>query len=182
MEKNKEIILKGKGFSIRPYRKGDYFSLSKNANNKKIAQNLLNTFPSPYTENEAKKWIVFNLKSYKKGSYLNFIIDVNGEAAGTIGGNIHKKDHIFGLGYWLGEKYWGQGIMSKVVKIYINYIFKNFKKIVRIQAETFPWNKGSQKVLEKNGFKLEGISRKSYIKDGKIIDNYNYSKLKNRSR
>jgi len=69
--------------------------------------------------------------------------------------------------------------MSKVVKLYTDYIFRSFKKIIRIQAETFPWNVGSQKVLEKNGFKLEGVSRKSYIKDGKIIDNLNYSKLRN---
>lgn len=173
------MILKGKGFIIRPYRKEDYVSLSLNANNKKLAKNLMQGFPQPYTENEAKDWIKINQKTYKKGIYLNFVIDVDGLAVGTIGGNIHKKPFILGFGYWLGEKYWGMGIMSKAVKLYIKYIFNNFKNIIRIQAEAFPWNKGSQRVLEKNGFKFEGISRKSYLKDGKIVDNYNYSLLRN---
>ena len=36
----KEITLKGKGFILRPYRKGDEISLAKNANNKKIQKRM----------------------------------------------------------------------------------------------------------------------------------------------
>ena len=100
--------------------------------------------------------------------------------AGSIGGKINeKKPFILGFGYWLGEKYWGKGIMSEATKIYNDYIFKNFKKINRIESTVFPWNEGSKKVLLKNGFKLEGIFRKSYLKDSKIIDVYHFAKLRN---
>jgi RimJ/RimL family protein N-acetyltransferase len=34
------------------------------------------------------------------------------------------------------------------------------------------------KVLEKAGFKFEGISRKSVFKDGQLIDEYRYALLK----
>ena len=176
----KEIILTGKGFLIRTWKKGDEFSLAKNANNKKIARNMFAGFPYPYTLNEAKKWVKFCLKKNKIGPITGFAIEIDNEVAGSVGGEINiKKPFILGFGYWLGEKYWGKGIMSKAVKIYLDYILNKFKKINRIDSQTFPWNKGSQKVLLKNGFKLEGISRKSYLKDGKIVDNYNFAKLRN---
>ncbi len=174
---NKQIILKGKGFIIRTWKKGDEFSLAKNANNKKIARNMFEGFPYPYTLDEAKKWVKHSLKKYKISPIINFVIDIDGDVAGAIGGDIKKQTFIMGFGYWLGEKYWGKGIMSEATKIYIKYIFKNFKEIKRVEAKTFPWNKGSQKVLLKNSFKLEGISRKAYLKDGKIIDDYHFAKL-----
>jgi len=176
----KEIILKGKGFIIRTWKKGDEFSLAKNANNKKIAKNMLEGFPNPYTLDEAKKWVKKMLYKYRTELPVELVIDIDGKNVGAMGGEIKKEQSfIFGFGYWLGEDYWGRGIMSKAIKLYINYIFKNFKGITRIEAWVFPWNKGSQKVLLKNGFKLEGISRKSYLKDGKILDNYNFAKLRN---
>jgi len=176
----KEIILKGKGFVIRPYRKGDYISIAKNANNKKLAKNLLNSFPSPYTEKDAKGWIALNNKLYKKGIYMNFVIDVSSVAVGTIGCSpVKDNGHIVSFGYWLGEEYWGKGIVTEAIRLYVKYIFKNFKNIQRIEARVYPWNEGSKKVLLKNHFKLEGIARKSVLKDGKIIDAYSFSKLRN---
>ncbi|MFH1454954.1 MAG: GNAT family protein [bacterium] len=176
----KEIILKGKGFVLRPHRKGDYVSFAKNANNKKLAKNLLDSFSSPYTEKEAKKWILMNIKSQKKGTFMNFIIDIDGFAVGSMGGNFKKgQPYIVSFGYWLGEKYWGKGIVTEAIKLFTNYIFKSTKSIERIEASVYPWNEGSKKVLLKNGFKMEGILRKSRLKNGKIIDVHMFSKLRN---
>lgn len=176
----KEIILKGKGFILRPYRKSDAVSLAENANNKKIAKNLLDGFPSPYTEKNAKEFIGQILKLYKKDIFINFVIDIDGIAVGTIGSSfIRNKDYMISFGYWLGEKYWGKGIVTKAIKLYVKYIFKNFKNLQRIEARVYPWNGGSKKVLLKNHFKFEGILRKSIFKDGKVIDGYMFSKLRN---
>jgi len=178
--KNKEIILKGKGFIMRPCRKDDFISLVQNANNKKIAKNLQNGFPNPYTKKDSKKTIKNILKSYEKGFVRIFVIDVDGFAAGLIGGSIKMdRTFIFSFGYWLGEKYWGKGIATKAVRLYIKYVFNTFENVKRIEAFTFTWNKSSQRVLEKNGFKFEGTLRKSYLKDGKILDEYMFSKLRN---
>jgi len=51
------VVLKEKNFVLRPFKKGDEISLTKNANNKKIWINLLDKFPYPYTLKDAKKWI-----------------------------------------------------------------------------------------------------------------------------
>ena len=176
----KEIILKGNGFTLRLFKKSDYISMAKNANDKEIAKNTRNGFPSPYTEKDAKEWIANVLKSYKNSIPTSFIIDVDGKALGTIGGSTRKnKPFIMSFGYWLGRKYWRKGITTEATKLFVNYVFKNCKNIVRIEAGAFLWNLGSRKVLERNGFKLEGISRKAYLKNGKIIDNYVFSKLRN---
>lgn len=173
----KEIILKGKEFLIRPYKKGDYIFIAKNANNKNVAKNMTNIFPSPYKISDAKKWVNFNIKEDKKNKFTtNFVIDIDGMAIGSIGGHtVTGKPFILSFGYWIGEKYWNKKIVSEATKIYINYIKKNFKKIKRIEAWVFPWNKASQRVLEKNGFLLEGVMRKYYMKDKKLLDVYFYS-------
>jgi len=180
MTKKKEIILKGKGFMIRPYRKDDFVSLVKNANNKKIAKNFIDTFPTPYTEKDATEFIKVASKYYKKNTTTTFVIDVNGFAVGYIGGYFNvKKPFVFRFGYWLGEKYWGKGIASEATKLYTKYIFNTFKNLQRIEAVAFIWNKVSRRVLEKNSFKLEGILRKNHNKNGKIVDECIFSKLRN---
>ena len=176
----KEIFLKGKGFILRPYRKEDYISIAKNENNKKIARNFPDNFPSPYTEKDAKEVIAQNLKWYKEGTNLNFVIDIDGLAVGAVGSSMIKNTpFMISFGFWLGEKYWGRGIITDAIKIYIKYIFSTLKKIQRIEASVYPWNEGSKKVLIKNNFKFEGILRKSVQKDGNIIDKYMFSKLRN---
>jgi len=81
------------------------------------------------------------------------------------------------MGYFIGEPFWGRGIASKGIKLMIDYIFNNFN-IIRIEAGVFDFNKPSMRVLEKNDFHLESIKRNAVIKNGKIIDDYIWVKLK----
>jgi len=57
------------------------------------------------------------------------------------------------------------------------YTFKHFD-VIRIVAGVFDFNKSSMKVLEKNGYYLESIRKNAVIKNGKIIDDYIWVKLK----
>jgi [ribosomal protein S5]-alanine N-acetyltransferase len=54
------------------------------------------------------------------------------------------------LGYWLGEKFWGRGIMSEAVAALTDFCFDNFS-LRRIYAEPFANNSASARVLEKAG-------------------------------
>jgi len=171
-----EIILKGKICTIREYKLSDALEIVRIANNKKIAKNMFDGFPNPYKKADAVNWIKFTIKDKKKTKYpLNMVITYKNKIAGGIGVGDLKGGKI-GFGYWLGEEFWGKGIATEAVKIFINYIFKNIKPF-KITANVFPWNKGSQRVLEKNGFGLDGIFKKDYIKNKEIIDQYYYSKI-----
>jgi RimJ/RimL family protein N-acetyltransferase len=107
---------------------------------------------------------------------VNFAIDVDGLVAGVIGfkfmDDVNRKTAI--LGYWLGEAYWGQGIMSQAVKLVTEYAFKNLD-IIRIQAGVLSNNPKSMRVLEKTGFTKEGILKQAIIKNGIILDEHVYA-------
>lgn len=170
--------LKGNNFTLRPWQEGDEESLAKHANNKKIADNLADRFPNPYTLKDAEEWIKLNLENEEK-SNSNFTIIVDGNPVGGIGVE-KKKDELSKtgvLGYWLGEEHWGKGIVSEAVRIIVEHAF-NKMKLERIEARVFDYNKASSRVLEKNGFKQEGIMRKRALKHDKLYDEYFYAKLK----
>ena len=170
-------IIQTKDFSLRPYKKEDAKSLAKNINNKKIYKNTLR-IPYPYGLKDAKKWIDENLKELKKEnpSMVNFVININDEVAGSIGFD-NLESHKAEIGYWLAEKYWNRGIMTQVVKLVTKFGFQGLK-LKRIYVFAFLFNKASQRVLEKTGFKKEGILKNNVIKDGKIMDDYLYAKIK----
>jgi len=170
-------IIKSKNFILRPFRKGDEKSLAENINNKKIYRNTL-VIPYPYTLKDAREWVTKNLKEArkKKPKEINFVIDINGEAAGSIGFS-KIQEHKAEIGYWLAEKYWGKGIMPQAVKLITKFGFEKLK-LRRIYAKVFFFNKPSMRVLEKAGYKFEGILRKNVMKDGKFIDNHIFAKVK----
>lgn len=154
--------------SLRPWRDSDLESLVKYGNNPKIANNLSDGFPHPYTEEVAREFLkVFA----EKKSHLILAIDVNGEAVGSIG--IHLRKDIYRknaeIGYWLGEPFWGKGILSKVVPQMVEKGFEKFD-IVRLYAPIFARNKASQRVLEKCGFKVEARLYGTVFKNGKFED------------
>jgi [ribosomal protein S5]-alanine N-acetyltransferase len=165
--------LKFDKFTIRNWRAGDEASLVHHANNRKIWRNLRDRFPYPYKLEDALWWIDF---ANSENPVVSFAIAVDGEAVGGIG--LLLRDDIYRLsaeiGYWLGEKYWGRGIVSEAVRGFSNYAFANFE-IYRLYAEVFEWNPASMRVLEKAGFQMEGRLRKCVIKDGQVIDVCLYS-------
>lgn len=166
-------------FILRPFKNSDKKSLLKNINNKKIYRNTLK-IPYPYTLKDAERWIRRNKnewhKEISKLKSLNFAIEINNEVAGGIGFT-KIEGHKAEIGYWLAEKYWNKGIMTESVKLITKFGFKKLK-LRRIYAGVFSFNKASMRVLEKAGYKFEGILRKNVKKGNKFIDGYIFSKIK----
>lgn len=160
-------------FKLRKWAISDLDNLVKYANNWNIAKNMTNKFPYPYTESDGKAFITFALKD---NPIHIFAIEINGEAVGGIG--IHPETDIFiknaELGYWLAESFWGQNIITKAVKQIIEFGFSTFD-IDRIYARPFGTNIASQKILEKNNFKLEGRYDKILYKNGAYLDELVYA-------
>jgi RimJ/RimL family protein N-acetyltransferase len=75
------------------------------------------------------------------------------------------------IGYWLGEDYWGRGIVTQAVREVTEYAFSKFD-LCRIYAGVFEWNPASMRVLEKCGYRLEARMKKAITKDGKTIDDF----------
>lgn len=170
-------FIRSKKFTFRPFKKGDEASLMKNINNKKISKKTPD-IPFPYKPKDARSWINRNLKldKKKKKEEINFVIDINGDVVGGI--SFYKiKGHRAEIGYWLGERYWGQGIMTNALKKITEYGF-NKLKLRRLEIGIFPFNKASIRVAEKAGYKYEGRMRKYVLKDKKLIDSLLFAKVK----
>ncbi len=153
-------------------------SIAKYANNKKISNNLRNIFPYPYTIEDAR-WYANECIHADPTRQCVKVITVEGQAVGCIGVSIQDDVHCKSaeIGYWLGVPFWNKGIMTKAIRQMSKIAFEQLD-IVRIFAEPFAYNTGSRKSLEKAGYQLEGVMRKSIYKNGNIYDSCIYSLIK----
>lgn len=87
-------------------------------------------------------------------------MDAPEKIIGTIGLNniIRGAFHSCHLGYKLDEAYTGRGYMTMAVGMVADYAFRELK-LHRIEANVMPRNKASLRVVEKNGFENEGLSK-----------------------
>jgi RimJ/RimL family protein N-acetyltransferase len=169
-----EILFEG--IILRPWLPSDAKKLAVIANNRNIADNLQDLFPFPYATRDARKWLrTIHLIHPPR----NFAIISDNTLVGNIGITPREDIHRINaeIGYFLSEKYWGQGIAPKAVKAITSYAFSNFD-LVRIYAETFSDNLRSRRTLEKAGFILEATLKSNIIKNGIIKDSCIYSVLK----
>ncbi|MGI8634500.1 MAG: GNAT family N-acetyltransferase [Segetibacter sp.] len=163
------------GVEIRPWKPEDAGALAAICNNKKIWLNVRDRFPHPYTVGNAVEWIAFT-KNQKP--VQNMAILWNGKIAGSIG--VMPKDDVYRksieIGYFVAEEFWGKGIASRAVSLLLIYIKRHFD-VIRIYAEVFNYNSASMRVLEKNGFHLEGIREKAVVKNDVILDDHVWVKF-----
>ena len=158
---------------IREWQPSDEAALIAVANNRNVWRNLHHCFPHPYTQADAGFW--FSLLAAMPEP-THWAIEVNGVAVGGIGMDIGEG--IFAksgqFGYWLGEQYWGRGIVSEAVRATSQYALSHFG-LARLEAPVFAWNPASMWVLEKAGFVREGVLRNSVLKEGQLIDQVLYA-------
>lgn len=163
-------------YCIRNFKLKDVESLSKYANNINVSRYLRDTFPFPYTKEDAEKWINF---LNDNPDVLAFAIADKQEVIGGIGAIPNHDTNRFSveIGYWLGEPFWNRGITTKAVKAFCNYLFTNFD-FNHITASIYEGNDSSICVIQNAGFLLEGILRKHVFKGDKFLDQYIYGILK----
>ena len=160
---------------IRPLKLSDKTELAKLANNKKIWDNLRDYIPFPYRESDADFFINLTKEENPKQT---FGIEYQGKLSGVIGlviqKDVYKKSAE--IGYWIGEPFWGNGIATNAVKLITEYGFDKLD-LNRIYTGVFEYNAASMKVLEKNGYKKEGIFKSAIIKNDKVYDEHRFYKL-----
>jgi len=159
--------------TIRPFRLEDAPSIAVHANNRKVWRNLRDLMPYPYAESDA---IEFITRTAAQPRPTSFAIEVDGAAVGAIGVKLKDDIERIGaeMGYWLGEPYWGRGILSEAVPAFTRWALREFQ-LMRLEAIVFEWNPASARVLEKAGYFREGTIRRSAIKDGRVIDRWMYA-------
>lgn len=160
----------------RRWRHGDEDRLVFHANNQNVSAQLRDKFPSPYTAEEAQKWLAF---ATQQQPLTDFAIESEGTVVGGIGLQLHGDIERCSaeVGYWLGESVWGRGIAAAALRGITEYGFTTFE-FSRIYALPFADNLRSRRVLEKAGFEYEGTLRKNVIKRGVVHDSAVYARIK----
>jgi len=107
-----------------------------------------------------------------------FVIEKkDGTKIGFIAHWFVQPHRMMEIGYSLIPSERGKGYGTEAIQTMVDYLFLS-RDIVRIQAVTSVRNKASQRVLEKVGFKKEGIIRRSGFVRGEWVDAYLYSILR----
>ncbi len=157
---------------LRKLQIDDASQLAALANNKKVWDNVRDYFPYPYTKEDALFFI--NL-THKQTPLQSFGITFNDTLCGVISliiqKDVYKKSAE--VGYWIGQPFWGKGIMTQALALITHYGFDELH-LIRIYTGVFEYNTASMKVLEKNGFLKEGVFKKAIYKNDQIWDEHRY--------
>ena len=137
--------------------------------------------PYPYTGADFQRWLeIVQQATKQQGQPTHWAIrNEQGLLIGGCGFNGLQigESHQAEIGYWLAKPYWGQGIMTAVVRRLCEIAFAEFG-LVKITAHVFAENAASAKVLAKCGFQQEGYLRKHHLKEGKFLDARLFALLK----
>ena len=80
------------------------------------------------------------------------------------------------LGYWVGANFARQGYMTAAVRAVVPFVFDSLE-LHRLEAACLPTNAASIKLLEKTGFKREGLARRYLRINGVWQDHLLYALL-----
>ena len=85
------------------------------------------------------------------------------------------------LGYWIGQRHTRQGYMRETIEAVVHHAFSRMD-LSRIEAACLPENVASRGVLERSGFKYEGVAQ-SYLQiNGRWRNHVLYAALRNDRR
>ena len=144
--------------------------------NKEVKRYLSNSeIPSDLQAAEIELMYWANLFNRKISIYWAIADKATNKIIGTCGFNSWSKEHKrVEISYDLSFKCWNQGIMTSIVRALTRFAFDNMGA-VRVQATVVHFNAGSSRVLEKCGYKKEGVLKDFGILHGKSEDFYMYS-------
>ena len=131
---------------------------------------LSDRLPYPYTEADADWWLGMVAENEGKEGVWRAIV-VDGLIVGSISverlANVQRN--AGSIGYMVLTPFWSQGIGTEAVRQICRIAFRELA-LERIIGEVFPENLASARVLEKNGFRLEGTKVGAVVKGGKVMD------------
>ncbi|MEB2494666.1 GNAT family protein [Peribacillus frigoritolerans] len=117
------------------------------------------------------------LKGFAENKSVNTVIMYKEQIVGVAGYNqINWSNKTAYIGYWLGEEYQGNGIMTRVAKALADYAFKELK-LDKVEIRVALENKKSRGIPERLGFVNEGCIRQAEWLYNHYVDHIVYGML-----
>jgi RimJ/RimL family protein N-acetyltransferase len=146
--------LQTKNLTLRRPVAGDAGRLAELLNNFNVAANLAQV-SLPYTKADTALWLPQKIAA-RKPEDTGFVIEKEAKPViGMVSFRKQTRDPV--LGYWLGEEYWGRGIMGEAVTCALDWYFKHASNDM-VLSGVFHFNVASLAIQRKLGFVETGRS------------------------
>ena len=166
-----QFVLETPRLRLRPLEQSDASAIQKAAGAREIADTMI-SLPHPYPAGEAERYAIRQQSERESGRSVTFTIEqkAEGEFCGLIELRDIDREHWQAeLSFWLAVDAWGHGYMSEVIHAVVRYGFASLG-LNRLYAHHMLRNPACGRVLEKNGFKQEGLLRQRVRKWGQFED------------
>lgn len=146
---------------LRPFVKEDAEAMYRNWASDPEVTNFL-TWPTYTSVDTAHEILDIWTKQYSAPTFYQWAIELKeiGQPIGSISVvNYDDRVDMVEIGFCIGKKWWGRGIMTESFRAVIDYLFAEVG-VQRIEAGHDPNNPASGAVQEKCGLKYEGTFRR----------------------
>ncbi len=171
-------LLETDRLKLREMTPDDVTSLLKHLGNPEVVR-YIDTQPIK-TKQQADEWLKWmgSFFAAKDGLRWGITLKQDGVFIGSAGIHGWNREARFAeIGYDLAQPYWGYGYATEVARQLTDFGFDRMM-LNRIEADVVSGNEASMRVLEKIGFKHEGVLRERVYKGGQYYDSHLFALLR----
>ena len=128
--------------------------------------------PPPSTVEGFERFILWTQRERVAGNSVSFGVVPAGSDAAIGLFQIRKLEPGFATAEWgfaLGSQYWGKGIFAEGALLVMEFVFDTMG-VHRLEARAVVQNGRGNGALQKIGATREGVLHKSFLRDGKYLD------------
>ena len=164
---------------LRPFRESDLEDFYRYASTPNVGP------PAGWAPHQNKQESLKILRDFIREDQVWAIVDkISQKVIGSLG--LHESQERCPpsrmMGYALSEEYWGKGLMTEAVARALRFAFEELG-LELVWISHYPFNRQSQRVIQKSGFTYEGTIRRAVKRyDGAVLDHVVYSITKEEYR
>lgn len=113
----------------------------------------LSSVPWPNAVDDTRAYLARADRVNALGEGAHYVMQDGSGPCGVI--SLQQRDGALTLGYWLGESWWGKGLMTEAAEAFVDAFFSRHD-VAHITSSVFAGNEASIRVLEKLGFVVVG--------------------------
>lgn len=150
-----DVVLTTERLRLRPWTMFDAEDVLAYANDERFSRFLGSIVPYPYRLDDARTFVSSQIGEI---DHHPFAIEHEGRVVGQIAAKPNEVQWLAELGWAIGRKHWGRGLMTEAVSAVIDHCFAELE-YEKVFARSDLRNVASWRVMEKVGMQREAVLR-----------------------